>query len=462
MTSAQQAELCRITVYGPSGRADLAVPLSISVAGLLPVLLKHTGGREDFQDSWALQRLGEAPLDSAGTPESLDWREGEEFYLRPRADPLPELDFDDIADGMATAVNRQPGRWKPEFNRPLFLGFSIAALLVLARVLLRPAPLPFTTAGLVIVALALVVAAIVAGGKTEDRGLTVLLGMGGCGFAALAGAVGLAGIHDAMDLQGGPVLVGGLALALAAGILLGARVAWASTIPFIPFGAVVAAGLLAAVSQWLHLGVRLPGDQTAGLLSAVLVGVLVFAPRIGIRLARIRGPQLPRTAEELQFDIEPAPAAQMVERTAYADGYLTIAAVSSAAVFLCAFPFLGGKGLFPTILAVLIAVAALLRCRALLGVWQRVPLGAAGAFGLVVVALSLIEPLEASGRGVSVFLVALVFVFMVMAMLRPPPRRLLPIWAHLANWLETLSAVATVPVLLQLFGFYSWASGLAG
>jgi hypothetical protein len=45
-------------------------------------------------------------------------------------------------------------------------------------------------------------------------------------------------------------------------------------------------------------------------------------------------------------------------------------------------------------------------------------------------------------------------------MLRPPPRRLLPIWGHLANWLETLSAVAILPILLQLFGTYAWAIGL--
>ncbi|MCU1682697.1 MAG: eccD [Amycolatopsis sp.] len=461
MTSAQQAELCRITVFGPGGRADLAVPLSISVASLLPVLLRHTGGRDEFQDSWALQRLGDAPLDPAGTPESLDWKEGEEFYLRPRADPLPELDFDDIADGMATAVNRQPGRWKPEFNRWLFLGFSVGALLVLARVLVYPGTMAFTTGAAAVIALGLLVSAIIAGVQTEDKALILLLGLGGCGFSAFAGAVGLAGLDPALDLQGGPILVGGLALAFAGAILLGARVFWAPVMPFIPFGTVVAIGLLAAVAQWLHLGVLLSTVQVAGLLSAVLIGVLVFAPRIGIRLARIRGPQLPRTADELQFDIEAAPAAQMVERTAYADGYLTMGAVASAVVFACSFPFLMDQGLFPAILALLIAIAAVLRCRALLGAWQRVSLGVAGAFGLVVVALSIISPLAAGGRGVSLALLLLVFSFMVMAMLRPPPRRLLPIWAHLANWLETLSAVAVVPVLLQLFGVYAWASGLA-
>jgi type VII secretion integral membrane protein EccD len=462
MTSAQQAELCRISVFGPKGRADLAVPLSISVANLLPVLLRHTGSRDKFQDSWVLQRLGDAPLDPAGTPESLDWKEGEEFYLRPRADPLPELDFDDIADGMATAVNRQPGRWKPEFNRWLFLGFSIGALLVLARVLLATDSPAFSTGGAAIIAVGLLTAAIVAGGRTQDRALILLLGLGGCGFAALAGAFGLAGVRNALDLQGGPILVGGLALALAGVVMLGARAAWATAVPLIPFGTAVAIGVLAAIAQWLHLGVLLAPVQVAGLLSAVLIGLLVFAPRIGIRMARIRGPQLPRTADELQFDIEPASAAQMVEHTAYADGYLTIAAVASAVAFACSFPFLMSKGLFPAILALLIAIAAVLRCRSLLGAWQRVSLAFAGAFGLVLVGLSIISPLATSGRGVSLALLVLVFAFMVMAMLRPPPRRLLPIWAHLANWLETLSAVAVMPILLQLFGVYSWAAGLSG
>jgi type VII secretion integral membrane protein EccD len=200
--------------------------------------------------------------------------------------------------------------------------------------------------------------------------------------------------------------------------------------------------------------------QAAGLVSTVLIGLLVFAPRIGIRFARIRGPQLPRTADELQYDIEPAPAEQMVRQTAYADGYLTIASIATAVVFTACFPFLIGEGLFPGLLALLVSAAVLMRSRALLGSWQRVPLAVAGSVGLVLFALSLIEPLATNWRGASAFGLALVFFLLVLAMLRPPPRRLLPIWGHLANWLETLSAVAVIPILLELFGVYSWAVGL--
>ena len=460
MSTMQQGELCRITVYGPQGRADLAVPMAVPITSLLPVLLRHTGGREELRDSWVLQRLGDAPLDPAGTPESLDWKEGEEFHLRPRQDPLPELDFDDIADGMATAVSRQPGRWKPEFNRWLFLGFAIFSLVVLARVLLYPDLSVFPAASTGVVALGLLVAAVSTGVQSEDRALLVLLGLGGCGFAAVAGAVSVAGIGPAFDLQGAPILVGCLTFALAGGLVIGGRAAWSPSIPFVPFGAVVATGALGALTIWLHLGPEFATVQAAGLVSTVLIGLLVFAPRIGIRFARIRGPQLPRTADELQYDIEPAPAEQMVRQTAYADGYLTIASIATAVVFTACFPFLIGEGLFPGLLALLVSAAVLMRSRALLGSWQRVPLAVAGSVGLVLFALSLIEPLATNWRGASAFGLALVFFLLVLAMLRPPPRRLLPIWGHLANWLETLSAVAVIPILLELFGVYSWAVGL--
>ncbi|MDT7802778.1 MAG: hypothetical protein QOI78_6211, partial [Actinomycetota bacterium] len=308
----QQGELCRITVHGPQGRADLAVPMGIPVTSLLPVLLRPTGGREELGDSWVLQRLGEAPLDPAGTPESLDWQEGEEFHLRPRLDPLPELDFDDIADGMATAVSRQAGRWKPEFNRFLFLGFSIAALLVLARVLLYPGTQGLSAIGCAVVALGLLVAAVGSGVRSDDEALITLLGLGGCGFAFVAGSVAVAGTGPAFDLQTAPMLSGCLSFGLAGGLMLGGRAAWAPVTPFVPFGTVVAIGAAGAITLWLHYGPEFSPVQSAALVSSVLIGLLVFAPRIGIRFARIRGPQLPRTADELQYDIEPAPAEKMV------------------------------------------------------------------------------------------------------------------------------------------------------
>lgn len=463
----QSAEICRITVVGPRGRADLAVPLSVPVVTLLPILLRHTGESPapgDEPAPWVLQRLAGAPFDPAGTPETLDWREGEEFYLRPGGAALPELLFDDVADGLATMVTRRPGRWRPEFNRWLFLGFSIAALLLAAWIVLHPSAgtgfLPLISAG--VAALALLTGAIMAGGRTRDAVLVQVLGLGGCGFAALAGGIAAAGVPGTLDLSSAAVLAGAVTTLIAAAVLLVARAVWASAIPFATFGAVLAAAVLALVAEWLYLGLQLAQTQVAGVLSVVLVVLLTVAPRIAIRLARVRGPQLPWNADDLQVDIDPVAAREMQARTAVADDCVTIAALSAAVAIAAAQPFLVFGGLFETVVGVLVATAVLLRARAFRGAWQRVPLAAAGGLGLALAAFAVITSFETTGQAVALLVVAGVFVALLHAVVRPPARRLLPIWGHVANGLETVSAIAVVPALLQLFGVYAWASGIFG
>jgi hypothetical protein len=59
-------EVCRLTVYSPASRVELAVPVHVPVADLLPTILGHLGpelattGME--HGGWVLQRLGEPPL----------------------------------------------------------------------------------------------------------------------------------------------------------------------------------------------------------------------------------------------------------------------------------------------------------------------------------------------------------------------------------------------------------------
>jgi type VII secretion integral membrane protein EccD len=316
--------------------------------------------------------------------------------------------------------------------------------------------------GAMVIAAALLTGAIGAGRRTTDRALILLLGIGGCLFTGIAGAVGPAGVVAARELQGTPILVAGLAVTLSAGLLLCARVAGASGIPFTPFGVLVSIGSLAAVSQWLHLGLLLTPQQVAATLPAALLVVLIFAPRIAIRMARIQGPQLPRTAKELQLDIEPMPAQEAGHRVRYADGYLTSTAVGAAVVVGASLPFLADGTFFPMLLGALIAAAVLLRARALMGAWQRVPLLAAGTLGCALLISALLTELPVQWQGVLLAALAVVFVLLLLGMTRQPLRRLRPIWGHLANGLETITAIAIVPVLLQLFGVYVWARGLAG
>jgi type VII secretion integral membrane protein EccD len=474
MTSAQPAELCRITVFGPSGRADLAVPASTTVASLMPMLVLHTVDEaelvqdpemaESMRDgSWVLQRLGEAPLDLDGTPETLDWLEGEQLYLRPADNPMPELDFDDIADGMATAIGRQNDRWRPVFSRYMFLSLAVATVATIIAVLFKSASGLASTITSGVLALFFATASVCAGRWLRDRELTVLPGLAACAFAAVAGLIGVAGMEGALALQPMAVVIGSLAATFTASLLLGLRFAVSPRIPIVPFGTVVVCGVAAMVAMWLHLGGEYPSHETAALISGAFFAMMIFAPKIAIRIARLRGPQLPRTADELQVDIEPSPAAEVVERTGFADRYLNVLTMAGSFVFLACYPFLlDAPGWVGVALPIVFAVALLLRSRNFFGAWQRISVVVSGASGFVFIILAMVVKMPAEWHGVTILMLLLGIGVLVLAATRAPTRRLLPIWGHLANILETLTALAVVPLIMQVLGVYAWARGLAG
>jgi type VII secretion integral membrane protein EccD len=471
MTSAQ-AELCRITVFGPAGRADLAVPISIPVAGLLPVLLKHTtdpnehvvAGVEAMGDrSWVLQRLGEPPLDPEGTPESLDWLEGETFYVRPASNPLPELAFDDIADGMATAVGRQKDRWRPEFSRWLFLTLSVAVITVVAMLVLGAGTTTTAAITATVVGAVLSASSVVLGRKLDDRALVLVVGVPGVVFFGLAGAIAADGVNSAFDLRPGSVALGGLTLALAALVVLGACTLWAPAVPMVPYGVLVGVGFTAFLAMRAFLDLELAPASAAGIYATIALGVLVIVPKLVIRMARLRGPQLPRTADELQNDIDPLDAELLIERTKNADRYLTIFMVTASLVFMFSYPRLfEAPGWAPTTLALLVAASALVRSGGFLSAWQRISLVVAGMTGAVELVVSYGDSMTFSWRVVTITALLIVVISLLLAVLRPPTRRLVPIWVQRAHWVETGVAIAVIPVLLQILGVYAWARGLAG
>lgn len=450
-------DVCRIRVFGPDGRMDLAVPLTVTVASLLPVFAQRMKTEEGGAGTaWVLQRLGEAPFDPAGTPESLDWRDGQEFHLRPAADALPEMEFDDIADGMAVTVGARPGRWRPDFNRWLFLGLVVGTLVLLGVLLFGVVPNPDAIAESVVGAAALLVAAITAGVRGADDWLVLPLGLGGCGFAAIAGAVW-------PDGRASWLLGAGVGLALAAAVVLVARsVRAGSAWTFPPFAVLAGAGVLGAVSEWLRMASSLSSPRVAGLLGTVLLILLVVAPRAGIRIAQLRGPQLPHTSEDLQGDVAPLAGDDVRARTLLAANLLTTVTQVTAIGVACCVPFLVGDGVFGMVLAGLFGSVLLLRSRGFLDAWQRVPLVLGGAFGAAVLVSSLAMDTPPRYRWLVVTVVAVVLTLLVAVMERPVHRRPKPIWAHLANLSDTGTTIAIVPILLQVLGIYGWARGLIG
>jgi hypothetical protein len=133
------SDLCRVTVIAPGARIDVALPVHVSFAELMPTFVRQTGtdpvNDPSQGNGWSLQRFGQPPLDTGLTPAALSILDGEVLYLRPRQAELPELAFYDVADAVATATSgstrrgrcRHPGpvsapRWSPSWWPPYQLG----------------------------------------------------------------------------------------------------------------------------------------------------------------------------------------------------------------------------------------------------------------------------------------------------------------------------------------------------
>ncbi|MCE7006374.1 type VII secretion integral membrane protein EccD [Kibdelosporangium philippinense] len=469
MTSVQPAELCRITVYGPAGRADLAVPVSIPVAALLPVLVKHTTDQSTRRapagppGAWVVQRLGEPPMDAGATPEALDWLDGEVLYLRPTENPMPDMDFDDLAEGMANSVNRQKNRWTPELGRWVFLALTAGVLVAMTMLLLDYPIASSVTISALSLGVVLVTVCIVSGVVTTDRALVVVIGVPGCLLIGLATMTGLFDVPSALDLQPVPVRLGGLAVAVVAACILMARYFWIPLIPITPFAILAAAGLVALVGLWPFTSGWLDPVQTAGVVGTVLLGFVYYAPRLAVRMSRLRGPQLPRKAEEMQYDIDPLPAASVIDGTRNADRMLTVLVVVASTVFGLSYQTLfDAPGWAPMTLGILFTISMLVRSASFFGALQRIALITSGMAGVVLLVTSFGSTMTPGWRTVAVVCLGIVVVALVFAALRPPHRRLVPVWVQRSNWIESIAAIAAIPVLLQILGVYAWARGLAG
>jgi type VII secretion integral membrane protein EccD len=454
-------EMCRLTICGPASRIELAVPAHVPVADLLPTFLDHLGpelAAAGFgHDGWVLQRLGEPPLDEDLGTAALGLYDGDVLHLRPRADHLPPVDFDDLVDGVATGTAERGDRWRPETTRRFVLSLVGAALALGAAV----APMSGTGAMAALVAgtasVLLLLGAAAASRALGDRAAGILLAAGSIGFTVVAGLALPAG--EARSLTPGSLLS-------APGLL--AAGAWAATVAALARPAVggVLAGFTATVFAAILMGlggllVTLGAANMAGAAAIVLAVALAIGaavPVIASRFAGLRIPPLPTSPDEFQEGIDPEPSRVVLERTARAHEHIGSLYIGLGVIAAGCLMVLGTTpGIAARSLAAVASLLLLLHGRDLFGVRARLAVFVPGVAGLAAVLIDLTLDQPPTVRPALVVVLMLTAGLLLSAARTLPGRRLLPHWGRIADLMHTTAAIGIIPLVLAVVGLYAKA-----
>ncbi|GIE04182.1 type VII secretion integral membrane protein EccD [Paractinoplanes durhamensis] len=456
MTDASTAEMCRLVVCGPDRQIEVAVPASVLVADLLPALLHHLG--EGLADNglphggWVLQRIGTAPLDEEVTVAAAGLHDGEVVHLRPRAEQLPEVDFDDLVDGVATGVGNRPGKWRPEMMRWAAQGAAAVLLAVGVAGLAMPGPALPRAAVALFAALVSLAAGAVLARRLDEPGLGVVLAAAAVGFAGVAGLI-LTGGDSAPQLLAASATAA--ATAVLAAVLLGP-----AGLPFVAAATAASLGVAAGASRVLA---GLTGGQAAAVVAVLATALVPAVPMLAFRLSGLRLSPLPTKPEHLQEELDPVPAAPLMERSRVVDAQMTaLYAGLGAAVTLGVAPIGRTGGWAGLLLPVLLALVWLLSARPMTSGRHRL---AQGIPALAALAGSMLGLLSAAGPLVRLGLLAVVplGVWIIAGFARTMrERRLMPYWGRIGDVLLTVAAVALLPVLLAVLGAYGWFRAIGG
>ncbi|MGW4807652.1 type VII secretion integral membrane protein EccD, partial [Kitasatospora sp. NPDC004272] len=230
------------------------------------------------------------------------------------------------------------------------------------------------------------------------------------------------------------------------------------------FTGLLAAAVLACGAGGLA-AYGVPTTHAAAVTAALAVLFGAFVPALAFRLSGLRLPALPRNADELQQEIDPFPAEDVLARSLVADSYLAalllaVGTVCAAALALLATARDGGWAVPATVAD--LSLLLLLHAREIGGRRQRLALLLPGALGLALLALRTGQDAGPAGRLPLFALLACAATALLVAARTAPGRRLLPYWGRAGDLLHSLTALALLPLALQVLGFYGAMRGLAG
>ncbi|MFC3452607.1 type VII secretion integral membrane protein EccD [Amycolatopsis speibonae] len=440
---------------------DLALPAEVPLADLLPAVLTLFGAQTIEQgaehEGWVLQRIGDAPLDEDRTLTQLGVFDGESLHLLPRSEQLATIDYDDLVDGVGEQVRENPGAVTPARVRWLFHSSAVMALLLGWWLLLADtasAAQVLLSAGLAVVLL--VAGALVARGAARTKPAVILV-------AAAVAHAGLAGLLLvlALDPAASPMVKvtsasGAALLTLMAGVVAIADAALLFAGAALFSAVLLITGLIGSVTP------ATPAQATAiGLVLALILGL--FIPTAAFRLSGLTLPMLPTGAEELHEDIDPVPHKMVVERGAATFGYSTALYTGLGLALTILLPVLVVDGdPWSMTLSLVIALLLLLRSRHPNGMIQRcaVLLPAAGVIFVNVGYWSSALPVYA--RFLAVVPLVMIAGLFLLGGEYLPGKRFRPYWGRAVEIFELITAIAILPILLQVLHVYAFMRNLVG
>jgi type VII secretion integral membrane protein EccD len=450
--------MCRLVVCGPSRQIEVAVPAHVVVADLLPALLHHLG--EGLADAglahggWVLQRVGAVPVDEESSVATLGLNDGEVVHLRPRAEQLPEVDFDDLIDGIATGVRDRAGRWRPEMSR--WVAWAVSGVLLALGLVALAGDGPVGARALVAVGVAVLAlaGAFAVARAAEERIFGVVLAVAGVGYATATGLI-MPGGAEAVGPQVFAGSVGGAAAAVVAAGLLGVAT------PL--FTGLATTLLLGAVGGAVATAAGLGGVGAAAVVAVVATVLVPMVAMVAFRLAGMRLAPLPTQPEHLQEEISPEPAAPVMDKAAVTDRYMTALYAGLGAATTVALLVVGRAGGWAELtLVALVALVWLLSARPMTSAWHRLAQAVPALAGLATVALAGLAVLPPLGRLGTLSVLPVAVTALLMASRSLPERRMMPYWGRVGDVAQTAATLLTVPILLAVLGVYGYFRAIGG
>lgn len=461
MTSTMGVNLAKVTITTSRRGIDVALPEDVTVAELLPYILRHSGdGVPDDGErhgGWALRRPTGERLDPERTLAGQNVRDGEVLHLAPGQEEWPEIEYDDLVEAVASGARRYGRSWGNPATRRCGLAVS-AAVLALGPVSALAFEPPWLVPGVVLLSVAWVLTAlgIVVARVLPDAIAGAIFAGSGLLDAFLGGFLVTAPAHAGLADFGVPqILLGCVALTIF-GILSYLGVAAAGRV----FVAAITVGLLGTLAA--ALGNPMASDGAASVVATLGIALLPAYPLLAIRLGRVPVPQLPQRSADLLRESTAPPAPEVFAAAARTDEILSgfllgLAVISVPCAFLLA---VHGGGAWQ-VMALLVGVALLLRGRLFPVPRQRIPLLVAGVVVLAIL-VELRVSQTTSNMGVAVLLIVLSIVGVSVAFAgivysRKSPS---PYLGRIADIVDVVAILALLPFAGYITGFFGYVQGL--